>query len=244
MPTEESIKRKAKKLSKLHQFKTLTEEQLIKIVEDKTYNAHLDAFTDFLTDPKEKKLAKKLLSLYLKDYEANTVSDKNMLQQLVYLEIVQVRMQDEMNKVHKEDNAIPLNMLEALQTNLSTIEKLKEQLGLIKADKDDRNAFDVLKDKFKRWRHENQGSRSMVCPHCSKMIMLKIRPEIWEAQAHPFFKDRLLTNEHLITLLKSNTITREDVSKILGTSTDYVDWMLSKLSAPVKDSLEESSPTQ
>jgi hypothetical protein len=68
------------------------------------------------------------------------------------------------------------------------------------------------------------------------MIMLKIRMESWEAQKHPFFKDRLLGNEQLIRLYKLGKLTREDVAAILGTSADYADWLINKWSVDVNTS--------
>jgi len=39
--------------------------------------------------------------------------------------------------------------------------------------------------------------------------MLKIRTEAWEAQKHPFFKDRILANKHLVKLYKDKKITKK-----------------------------------
>jgi hypothetical protein len=60
------------------------------------------------------------------------------------------------------------------------------------------------------------------------MVMLKMRTEAWEAQKHPYFKDRLLGNEQLIRLYKLGKLTKEDVASVLGTSPDYTDWLINK----------------
>jgi DNA-directed RNA polymerase subunit RPC12/RpoP len=86
----------------------------------------------------------------------------------------------------------------------------------------------MIKPKFRRWLDENQASRYIVCPHCSKSILLKIRTEAWEAQKHPFFRDRILGNAHLIELYKQNKLTKEDLAKIFETSPDYVVWLVEK----------------
>jgi len=87
----------------------------------------------------------------------------------------------------------------------------------------------ALKEKFKVWRGDNQGSRNMVCPHCGKMTMLKIRMDKWIAQQHPFFKDRFLANKHLMRLYLTDKLTKEDIAKILDSSPDYIDWLVETL---------------
>jgi len=209
----------------------MSDEEVWKVAEEKAFERHLKNFLTFLEDKEERKLGAKLLAQYMHQFSVDSVSDKNALQQLVYLEVIQVRMQNEMNKVHKETNATNLKMVDALQQNLTSIQNLKQQLGLIEqtTEKDDVVKYiDLLKDKFKRWRSENQASRHFTCPHCSQMVLLKIRTEAWEAQKHPMFKDRLLGNGHLIALYEQKKITDEDVALILGTSPDYTKWLVEK----------------
>ena len=62
-----------------------------------------------------------------------------------------------------------------------------------------------------------------------RIILLRIRTDIWEAQKHPFFKDNRLYNKHLFKLLETDIITKEDVAKVLEVSEDYVDWMVEKI---------------
>jgi DNA-directed RNA polymerase subunit RPC12/RpoP len=147
--------------------------------------------------------------------------------------MIQVRLQDKMNEMNSKSNAIPLQMIDSVHKNLREINELKLKLGLIgekreELKSDAYKALDLLKDKFKKWRSENQGTRHLVCPHCGKMIMLKIRTNIWEAQKHPFFQDRILTNKHLVQLYAEKKLTKEDVAAILETSPDYVDWLLER----------------
>ena len=89
--------------------------------------------------------------------------------------------------------------------------------------------WDTLKKKMKRWREENQGSRTFWCPHCVKPILLRIRSEAWETQKHPFFIDRFLANKHLMYLYKIGRLEKEDIAKVLETSVDYIEWLLEKV---------------
>jgi len=78
------------------------------------------------------------------------------------------------------------------------------------------------------WGEQNQGSRTCICPHCGKMVLLKIRTDKYDVSKHPFFRDRILGNVHMIKLYKENKISKEDCAKILGVSNDYIDWLIEK----------------
>ena len=180
--------------------------------------------------------AGKLFKEYLKQYSFTQLSDIQLVEELVYREIMQNRFKekiDNFEKKHKKeghDNITPSSMLQPLNENFEQILKLKESLGLLK-DKTSEDGFQYiqkLKEKFKVWKNENQASRTIVCPECSKMLMLRIRTDIWEAQKHSFFKDKLLFNEHLVQLYLDKKITDVDVAKILGTTPEYTEWLIKK----------------
>ena len=86
----------------------------------------------------------------------------------------------------------------------------------------------ILKEEFKKWEEDNQASRTFVCPHCSKMMILRVKPDVWEAAKHPFFRDKFLANKHLIRLYKAGKLTATDVSDILETSPKYTQWLVEK----------------
>ena len=229
-----AIDGKFKQMRGLKAYKSLDDKTLRDLAKHKLASPEADLdIASLFTDKKEVTVAKKLLNKYLKDYTPASVSDKNNLRHLIYLEIIQVRLQDKMNAVNATSNAIPLQMIDSIHKNLREINDLKLKLGLIGEKREETKndaymALDMLKDKFQRWREENQGTRHLVCPHCGKLVMLKIRTTAWEAQKHPFFADRILTNKHLMSLYAKNKLTKEDVANVLECSTDYVDWLLEK----------------
>lgn len=184
------------------------------------------------TDKEEIKLAKELEKKYLTEYSIESVSDKNLLYYLIYLEVLHTaKLQKAANEFTSSNENLPTWLLDSIHKNINQIIEIKDKLGLNKKEEKSNDAYqtlELLKKKFKIWADNNQGSRTLVCPHCSQMIMLKIRTEQWEAQKHPFFKDRLLGNESLIRLYKSGKLTKEDVASILGTSSDYTDWLINK----------------
>lgn len=181
--------------------------------------------------------ANALFKEYLKQYSFTQLSDVQLLNELVYREILQDRFKKKIEKFEKKHkdkegaiSTIPPSMLESIDDNFDKILKIKESLGLLK-DKSNEDSFTYiqkLKEKFKIWKDNNQASRTITCPECSKLIMLRIRTDIWEAQKHAFFKDKILYNEHLINLYKQGKITSEDVGKVLGTTPEYTDWLIKK----------------
>jgi len=189
---------------------------------------HKDIIEKFKGD--ERKLASNLIERYLKDYSIESVSDLNTLKEVIYYEIIQCRLQDKLNEF-ADSKTIPIQLVNVMHENSDAIIRLKNSLGLF-ADKEKKTEYDVLKHlkrRFSVWLNENQGSRTLVCPHCSKMVLLKIKTDAWTSQKHPFFKDRILYNEHLFKLYRANTITKKDLATILETSEDYIDWILEKV---------------
>jgi DNA-directed RNA polymerase subunit RPC12/RpoP len=238
---EDKLEKTINRLKNLDQNKTLNPEELkqlaIEEIENKerlkSVKEDLD-IEDMFIDTDETKIAKKLLKKYINTYTIETISEQNTLKQLVFLEVFNIRIQTELNNYHKEEQPSPPKLVESLHSNLNQISALKDKLGISK-DKQKQTqgegyaVLDTLFKKWKKWRDENQGSRTLTCPHCGKMVLLKIRTDIWETQKHPFFKDRILANPHLMELYKSGKITKRDVAEVLGTSVDYISWLISKV---------------
>jgi len=230
-----------KYLRKNKMYSKFSDERLMEMAEQRVVMGDSDLdITRRFVDREEQTLAKDLLKKYCKDYVIETISDKNTLKQLIYLEVIQNRLETSMNQLHTENKAVPLQIMDSLHKNIDEIIVLKETLGITKKNKEqDVNPIEILKKKFKKWRENNQGSRTLVCPHCSKMILLKIRTEVWEAQKHPFFKDKILANVGLVKLYKEGKLNKEDVALILECSPDYIDWLIPKWfqdnTTPVED---------
>lgn len=238
--TEKQIEARIKMYKSLKAMKNLSPEQMrIKAIEGlgkSLAKSDIDIGSIF-SDKVEIKQAKDLLKLYLADFSIETIADKNTLKEVIYLEIVQQRLQVKLNGYYEKDQkAVPLQLIDVIHKNSKAILDLKNSLGLNKAkNKGGYDAFKHLIQRAKKWREENQGSRTLSCPHCAKMIFLKIRTDAWEAQKHPFFKDKVLYNKHVVELFRKEIITREDVAKILECSTDYVEWLIEKIEPPKKE---------
>ena len=192
----------------------------------------------------EFKYGKEKFEQYCSVYHINTFSDLQLLEELIFREILQEQFKVQIeekktatakkNKTLKADDqkeiAIPTYVVDAMNKNLEQVLSLKEKLGLLnKEDQNDGFTYiEQLRKKFKLWEAENQASRTFVCPHCAKILMLHVKPDVWEIQEHKFFRDKILCNEHLVKLFKEKKITDDDCAKILGVSKQYVSWLIEK----------------
>ena len=218
-----------------------TEAEIWEICINKAKNYDTFQELDVLVPDKlENKVARKLLEKYFKDYSIDTVSDKGDLLNLIYLQVINLRIQNQFETIREttEGKSIPLKALDSLHRNQNEISEMKKKLGIRKDDpttlSDGFRTLEQLKKKVKAWHKENQGSRTLSCPCCGQMVLLRIRMEAWEAQRHPYFKDKILGNPQLVLLYQSGIITKEDVSKILDCSPEYIEWLVNKWSTQKK----------
>ena len=229
----DDIKKEYTRIKNLTQYKKKNEEYVMEIAKHNVRDRQAleDLGVDSLfTDKDETKKARNLAKKYINNYSIQTVSEKNTLKQLIYFEMLHLRIQDKMNEYKGENNAVPKQQVDSLINISNQIISLKATLG-ITGDKKSGDAFDaleLLKKKYKVWQKDNQGSRTIACPYCGQMVILKRRTEMYESQKHPFFKDRVLTNVHLIKLYEEKKIDINDVALVLETSPDYVKAMLKK----------------
>ena len=230
---------------RLVQYKNKTDDELREIaiagiLKDSQDNIDTLGIDELFTNKSEREQAIKVMKRYLSEYQIETTADKMLLKELVNLEIIQNRLQKELNTTQEGSGAVSSKILDTLHKNLEQIVAIANKLGITK-DKMDAiksngaDALEMMKKKFAVWRANNQLSRTRVCPHCSKMIMFKIRSDKWEALKHPYIKDRLIMNETLCKLLGEGKISAKDYSEIIGTSEDYIAWMIEKLSNEDKD---------
>lgn len=240
---KEEVAGRVAKLKNLPQYRNKSEVEIeahVKQQADKTTQkeervaaAELMNIESQFSDVKERRMGRALLDKYLEDFSLDNISDKALLKDLIYLEVFQkMRLQTSADQFQKENGSVPLQILDAIHKNLDKIRDLKNSLGLTSDSQNEKNdafkAFEILLKKAKIWREQNQATRSLRCPECSKMIMLRIRTDAWEAQKHSYFSDPIFGNQHLVKLYQEGKITKEDVSLILGTSPDFVNWLVEK----------------
>jgi len=184
----------------------------------------------------ERNFAKKKFKEYKGNYHLDSFSDLQLLEYLVYRETIHERYKRKIgelskNKEVKEKNIIPKHLLIALNDNLEQILILKDKLGLFEEKKgeDEYKAFQILEKKFEVWKANHIEERKVICPFCSQIFFLNIRTDKYKESGLKLFKNKVLCNEHLWKCYKEGKITKEDFAQILNVSSDYIDWLESKI---------------
>ena len=211
------------KLKKLKQYKNLSEDELIRIAEEKLFSPEWVGL-----EQSEIKEAKKRFSIYKERYNIDSYSDLVLLGELIYIEVLINRYKRLIKKISDTTGSPPdagtIRTLGELEDRALT---LRDKLGLIQKEKKDE--FIKFLEKAKRyWRERAIDTNVLRCPYCGELIHLVPNMEYWETHKFPFIKSRILYNEHLINLYKSGKITIEDVAKVLETSVEYVKWVIKK----------------
>lgn len=218
-------------IKNLHQYKNFSEEQLRTLAKIRAIEYHA-CMNDAFSNEVEKKAGKVLLRKYLYDFIPESVSDLNTLKDIVFLEVINIRFQSKFNSIKSVDNT-SLKLLDMLHRNQERILLLKKSLYITRDTRKKENAVgfsqvDMMRKQFEVWCENNQASRTKICPACGQMILLRIKPDVWEMQKHPFFKDRILGNKKLIELYFKGTLTEEDIREILDCGDGYLTWLIRK----------------
>jgi DNA-directed RNA polymerase subunit RPC12/RpoP len=244
----EAVEVRFKKYRNMLPFKNKSDEELMEMARRKLKEEFLnptekaekvDTFgvEDMFTDSSEKTMGVSKMKDYLKEYQLESPAEKMLLKQLVYSEVIQARLQRELNDSHNKSSVVSDKILKTAHANLEQISNLVEKLGINKSKNKvgDKSALEIMQKKFEKWRENNQLSRTRACPHCGKSILWKMRTDKWELLKHPFIQDRILINDTLLGMLGDNRITAKEYADIMGTSEDYIYWMLSKLTNEKKN---------
>jgi len=192
---------------------------------------------------KEKYWAEKRFNTYLENYHIEDLSDKHLVEELVFLETLHERYKRAYEKSVKTLDAstdpnksqlIPKGLTDSLNTNMEQILILKGKLGFSDREGLDENRIEKQKKaKFDIWLAQNQTIRECKCPHCSQMILLNMRVDKYDVKKHPFYWDQYFVNIAAWQLLWAKKIEKIDLAKILlgheTTMTDYIDWIEAKL---------------
>ena len=184
----------------------------------------------------ERNTGKKRFEEYLEVYpHLNKISLLTLLEELIFLELIndsiKLKIRQLTNaKSVKTSTAVPSKLLKELQDNLTQILNLKSNLGLFE-EKEKLDAYkdiENLKKKFETYREEHSLSFKTTCPFCSEIYFLKRKTENYEPHISPFFENKILINRPLMDLYFAKKITKKETSQVLGTSPDYIDWLIDK----------------
>lgn len=225
---EELIEKHLQRLKNLKQYKEISEEELLRLAKKKA-NEELANIDSLVSDPKEKRLAKKLLTKYLDDFDIDDISDRNTLNALILLEIIHSRLQQFMNEKHAEsEGAVPLHTLEAMHKNLDKIADLKNKLGINKKQEqqDPLKVLNTLKKRFAKYINEYRDDFITKCWKCGEVILLRRKTKDYKSGKYPFLKGNVLYNKPLLKLVVDKKITAQEAAEIMDTSSDGINWII------------------
>jgi len=226
---DKKVEQKLKKLKRLKNFKGWSDDRLrdyiIQKFKEKEKEEQYELDFDW-SSPAEKKLAEKLFKDYLKSAYIQSQNQLNSLKDLVFIDVQKENVKKLITDEIRKDRNPSRAMYDTLQSLIDKSESLKEKL-FGSNQEDDYTALQVLMKKFKIWRGENQGTRTIICPYCSNVVLLKIRTDKYDASKHPFFKDRVLTNQAMMEDYINGLITVEQIARYLECAPDYIEHWIS-----------------
>jgi uncharacterized C2H2 Zn-finger protein len=219
------------KLKSLNQYKTLSEEELYKVVDKKILEEELiNSFVGL--NEIEKIKAIQLYDKYVTENSFENLAEKSSLTNLVYLEALNDRIKLFIEKEEKERNgAIPIQMVEQLISNNEQIMKLKDQLGMLKNKDNDSFliAWEELKRKALAYYNTHAGETFVKCPECQKLFRLLMKIDGLEVVKASFFKGTSLYNTKLLKLYEDKRLTVEEVAEILEVHSKYIDFIFQNI---------------
>jgi hypothetical protein len=251
---EQEIQEKIKKLRNLSTCKNKTDEELREMVlrkaskksapvpkEKSADNAQPSSVSKskielggYWKNPDEENKANALFQEYLKTYNFTLPGDVQLLRQKVMLEISNDRIQEVLADTASDKNGknyVNDKVYETFRKNCEAINELNEALGICQHGENENDPW----EKFQQWKKKvllwlkMNPNKTRVCPHCQKMIFLKLKdPQLYEALKHPYYRDKFLWNDALFDLVEAGKITADEAAGVLKTHADYIRKCLEK----------------
>lgn len=237
---DSNVEKEIKRLINLKNYKNYSDGDIYKVA---FINIKIKEFNEIplFTKPSEQEIAEKKFRHYLENYELESSSDLDTLRSLVYLEVFEYRIQQELNKLDGENKYPP----EKLSTQLTTIQNqkldLKVKLGIDaeKKEDDDLTKLQQLEKRFEKYYQENSHEFTVASGCCGKMLLFRKRVKDFDNLEHPWFAGRWLWNWEILKDVKEGKLSKEDAARYLGCSAedkpssfskdytiDYINWCL------------------
>lgn len=186
----DDIIKRVNKLKTLRQYKDKSPEELEEIAKlciEK--NKSEDSFS-CLVEEVEIKSANKLLEKYLSEYQIETSSDRDTLNQLVFFEILNDRLRKSISEEYRDKKITPFGLLEKLHENTDKILLLKKELGMNRAfgQQSGISEWETLKKKAQNYLQTHKGMFWSKCPNCLKVVPFYVRADLMTPEKAVWFK--------------------------------------------------------
>lgn len=186
---------------------------------------------------KEKNTAKKLFNEYRDKYHVENFSDLQILQSLVFREILQIRTKKKIaslnkNRAVKEAQIIPRHLIDSLDNNEEKILILKDKLGFFSEKKESNTWLEFwerLKKKLQLHAETHRAECTFKCPYCKEYTLLLMKIDDFNTFKFNWLKGTFVYNKELMQEIEKGTLTKQRVAEIMGVSIDYIEGLYEKV---------------
>jgi len=213
------------KYRNLPQYKSLTEEELYKKVDEYLQKDELLGSLNFAINSEERKFAQSLLDRYLEESSLESAAEKDTLRQLIDLEILAERYKTILRKEYEKTNpAIPKDDVEQLRETEKQILELKDSLGLSKREQSNTlEEWNLLYKKALTYYKENAGCNVAKCPYCKRLYLIMKDMRGHTTEKVTFFKKTILYNKEMYRWYEEQKVTREEMATAFGVAPEFID---------------------
>lgn len=237
------IDNETKRLKNLRNYKDKSEDELREIAKINLIVKEFKNSPIFLYDGEDKGIKKRLedekniaiekFKNYLTEYKIESASDIDTLKSLVFTEILELRVQRELNEASiKGQFPSPKtteNLLDLQNQKLS----LKVKLGIDKTEVKDTELtqLEKLEKRFERYIEENRNEFTLdvplICEKCNHeakySFLLRRRVKDFDAIKHPWFIGRWFFNLPIIKFVKEGVLTKDQAAEILSNASENIE---------------------
>lgn len=221
---DSDLKKEISRLFNLKQNKEKSEEELQK---QATLNLKVREFKSvpLFDNDDEQKVATERFKKYLETNEIESLGDIDVLRSLIYLEVFEIRIQKQLNKLAENDQ-VPFDKITKQLTDVQNQKlSLKVKLGIDVDEKEDSELtkLQMLEKRFNRWiiDHRNEYSLAYVytCKKCQhkdiEMVLVRRRVKDFTVMSNPWSAGRFLFNYEILKDVKSKKLTSHDAWRYL-----------------------------
>ena len=214
----------------MKQYKDLPEEEIKKLAQAKLEKELKIEKLDGFNSEEEKELANSIMEKYTA-YNIEDESEKDTLNQLVYLEVIVERVKKFIDKEFNDKSAIPMEMLEELRELNSQVLELKAALGVNK-EKERQEFIEVWEDlQQKAINHYNEhaGEYYQECPKCHELFRGILKITDYDFKVATFFKETDLYNPVLYKAFHEKRLTLQEMADTFGVDYKYINLIYEQL---------------
>lgn len=234
------LKKEIKRLSNLVNYKDKSFDELKSIASINLITKDFKNSPAFQYDGNDKDVIKRLkeeqnLMLdrfkgYLNDYKIDKPSDLDTLKSLVFVEMLEIRIQKLINEFSFNGQFPSDKVTQQLISLQNQKASLKLKLGIDVKDekKDELTVLEQWEDRALAWFEANENECDLtvplICPKCNHEHvfhhLMRKRVKDFDIVKHPFYLGKWFVNVPVIKFVKEGILTKEQATEILCNASD------------------------